>query len=114
MIRWNLTLDLPLAADDVVEGALAGNEAGQEDRGQEDEEEGTHGDQADVVSSGNLRQLWDFLLMSSWAPASKDWNLRLKDAAILATRGDQTVVVSRSPVMQPWQSEDKIKGRALV
>ena len=59
----NLTLDLPLAADDVVKRALAGNEAGQGDRGQEDEEEGTHGDQADVVSSGNLPQLWDFLLM---------------------------------------------------
>ena len=64
-IPLNLPLDLPLAADDVVKRALASNEAGQEDHGQEDEVEGTHGHQAAVDCSGNLRQLWDSLLMSS-------------------------------------------------
>ena len=40
--------------------------------------------------------------------------LTIKDAAGLARRVDQTVVVSRCPVMQPWQTEDKIKGAGLL
>ena len=66
-------------------------------------------------SSGGCWLFWKFTSVMGFSPdvflsSCKQWlQLTIKDAAGLARRVDQTVIVSRSPVMQPWQSEDKIK-----
>ena len=52
---------------------------------------------------------WPNLTSAFLSPCKQRLELTIKDAAGLARRVDQTVIVSRSPVMQPWQSEDKIK-----